>query len=73
MFGYAFRKEDVKYRDLVEGAVECMKQDGTLKALYEKWYGGDIPADSPLITVYPGYGAPGFEGYDETPHDVVCK
>lgn len=73
MFGYAFRKEDVKYRDLVEGAVECMKQDGTLKALYEKWYGGDIPTDSPLITVYPGYGAPGFEGYDATPHDVVCK
>ncbi|WP_339114951.1 transporter substrate-binding domain-containing protein [Thioclava sp. GXIMD2076] len=73
MFGYAFRKEDVAYRDKVETALECMKEDGTLKKLYDKWYGGELPADSPLLTVYPGFGAPGFEGYDEKPHELDCK
>ncbi|WP_349295636.1 transporter substrate-binding domain-containing protein (plasmid) [Thioclava sp. 'Guangxiensis'] len=73
MFGYAFRKEDVAYRDKVETALECMKEDGTLKKLYDKWYGGELPADSPLLTVYPGFGAPGFEGYDEKTHELDCK
>ncbi|MCA0998084.1 substrate-binding periplasmic protein [Alloyangia pacifica] len=72
MFGYAFRYESEAYRDTVEGAIECMKADGTLKGLYEKWYGGDVAEDSPLVTVYPGYGAPGFKGYDETEHELTC-
>lgn len=72
MFGYAFRYESEAYRDTVEGAIECMKADGTLKGLYEKWYGGDVAEDSPLVTVYPGYGAPGFKGYDETKHELTC-
>lgn len=72
MFGYAFRYESKAYRDKVEGAIECMKTDGTLKGLYDKWYGGELAADSPLLTVFPGYGAPGFKGHDETPHELDC-
>ncbi|WP_112324279.1 substrate-binding periplasmic protein [Oceanibium sediminis] len=72
-FGYAFRYESEEYRDQVEAVIECMKQDGTLPALYEKWYGETAPEDSPLRTVYPGYGAPGFKGHNDTPHEVTCN
>ncbi|GGD10870.1 transporter substrate-binding domain-containing protein [Aureimonas glaciei] len=73
MFGYAFRYDSKDYRDKVENAIECMKTDGTLSALYTKWYGGEVPADSPLVTAYPGYGAPGFKGHDATPHTLTCN
>lgn len=72
-FGYAFRYESEDYRNVVEAVIECMKQDGTLVALYEKWYGEQAPEDSPLRTVYPGFGAPGFQGHDETPHELTCE
>lgn len=72
-FGYAFRYGDEAYRDKVEGAIECLKQDGTMAKLYEKWY-GEKPADgTALTTVYAGYGAPGFKGYDEKPHQLACN
>jgi polar amino acid transport system substrate-binding protein len=72
-FGYAFRYGDEAYRDKVEGAIECLKQDGTMAKLYEKWY-GEKPADgTALTTVYPGYGAPGFKGYDDKPHQLACN
>lgn len=71
-FGYAFRLEDAEYRNRVEGAIECMKRDGSLRALYEKWY-GEAPAEgSSLLTVYEGYGAPGFPGHDAAPHAPAC-
>ena len=72
-FGYAFRLDDVDYRNKVEAAIECMKQDGTLARLYEKWYGENPAADSPTVTVYPGWGASGFKNYDSTPHPLTCK
>lgn len=72
-FGYAFRYESEEYRNTVEAVIECMKQDGTLAALYEKWYNEPAAEDSPLRTVYPGYGAPGFKGHDETPHELTCS
>jgi polar amino acid transport system substrate-binding protein len=72
-FGYAFRNDSVELRNQVEGAIECLKQEGTLVALYEKWYGEKPAEGSPLSTVYPGYGAPGFTGYDEKPHELSCK
>ena len=71
-FGYAFRLEDADYRNKVEGVLECMKRDGSLKTMYEKWYGEAPAADSSLMTAYPGYGAPGFGGYDPTPHAAAC-
>lgn len=72
-FGYAFRLESTDYRNKVEAVIECMKQDGTLAALYEKWYGETAAEDSPLRKVFPGFGAPGFKGYDETPHELSCQ
>ena len=72
-FGYAFRLESVEYRNTVEMAIECMKKDGTLTKLYEKWYGSKVDPGSSISTIYPGYGPPGFKGYDDKPHELKCS
>ena len=72
-FSAAFRHEDVEYRNRVEDALECMKMDGTIARLHERWF-GDLPAEgSAAITVLEGYGEPGMEGYDPTPHPDGCS
>ncbi len=72
-FGIAFRKEDTAFRAKVELALECLKADGTLAKIYKKWFGTTPDAGSSTVTVYPGTGAPGFEGYDPTEHKNDCK
>lgn len=73
VWGAAFRKEDVALRNAVEEAFECMKLDGTIAALHEKWFGLKPEAGSAAVTVYPGYGVPGMDGYDPAPHTPKCK
>jgi polar amino acid transport system substrate-binding protein len=68
-----FRKDDVAMRNQVENVVECMKLDGFYARLSEHWLGVKPEAGSPPVTVYPGYGTPGFEGYDPTPHTPKCQ
>ncbi len=58
-----FRKDDVAMRNQVEDVVECMKLDGFFARLHERWLGVKAEAGSPAVTVFPGYGPPGFEGY----------
>ncbi|MDF2812880.1 MAG: amino acid transporter substrate-binding protein [Microvirga sp.] len=72
-FGIAFRKEDTAFRAQVEQAVECLKTDGTLAKIHEKWFGVAPDAASSTSKVYPGTGAPDFEGYDATERKAVCK
>jgi polar amino acid transport system substrate-binding protein len=72
-FGYAFRLEDAEYRNTVEIAIECMKKDGTLVKMYEKWYGSKPDAASSINNIYPGFGAPDFKNYDPKPHELSCK
>jgi polar amino acid transport system substrate-binding protein len=72
-FGYAFRLDDTDYRNTVEMAIECMKKDGTLVKMYEKWYGAKPDAASSINTIFPGYGAPDFKNYDAKPHELACK
>lgn len=72
-FGLAFRKDDKDFRAKVEAAMECMKQDGTMAEIYKKWFGVDPEADSSVVKIYPGYGAPDFEGYDSAKHEMACK
>ncbi|AJG20706.1 ABC transporter amino acid-binding protein [Cupriavidus basilensis] len=72
-FGYAFRPDDVAYRNKVDEALKCMKLDGTLRKMYVKWYGTAPGKGSAADTVYPGYGAPGFKGYDPHPHTPQCN
>lgn len=72
-FGYAFRLDSEQYRNKVDDVIKCMKKDGTMSRLYEKWYGTAPEAGSAVTTVYPGYGAPGFKGYVETSPEPACN
>ncbi|MGQ9566447.1 MAG: transporter substrate-binding domain-containing protein [Anaerolineae bacterium] len=50
---WAFRKGD-PLRDAVNEVLNGMKRDGTLAAIYKKWFGQDPPAGSSVVTVYEG-------------------
>ena len=73
VWGMPFRKEDVALRNKVELVIECLKLDGTMVAMHEKWF-GETPAEgSAAITPLPGFGEPDFEGYEEDDHALACS
>ncbi|MEL6521608.1 MAG: transporter substrate-binding domain-containing protein [Pseudomonadota bacterium] len=72
VFAIPFPKGAEDLRAKVEGALECLKTDGTIASLSEKWFGVTPAADSAAMTVYPGFGVPGLPGYVETEHAVEC-
>jgi len=63
VFAMPFRKDDVEMRNKVEEAIECMKLDGTIAALSEKWFGVTPAEGSAAVTVFDGYGIPDAEGH----------
>jgi len=67
------RKDSTELRKQIENAVECMKLDGTIAAMHEKWFGTKPAAGSAAVTVFPGYGVPGMPGYDPTEHTPSCN
>lgn len=67
-----FRKDNAELRNAVENVLECMKQDGTVAKLSEKWFGSKPAADDAENTVFPGYGVPGLPGHDATAHTPNC-
>ena len=69
----AFRKDDPTLRNSVDEAIECLKLNGTLPKLYQKWFGHAPAGDSATVTVYAGYGVPGMTGYDPKDHKPSCK
>ena len=71
-FGFAFRYESKEYRNKVEEAIECMKLDGTLVKLHEKWYGQKPEEGTAIEAVYFGYGAPTFKGFEPAAHVPKC-
>ncbi|SKA27083.1 transporter substrate-binding domain-containing protein [Consotaella salsifontis] len=73
VWGMPFRKDSVDLRNEVERAIECMKIDGTMKAMSEKWFGVTPEEGSTAITPIKGYGQPGFPGYVEDDHTPACK
>lgn len=73
VFAIPFRKDDVAMRNQVEGVIECMKRDGFFAKLSEKWFGVAPQTGGAAVTVFPGYGTPGFEGYDPTQHTPKCS
>jgi polar amino acid transport system substrate-binding protein len=73
VWGAAFRKDDAKMRNAFEEALECMKMDGTVGKLAEKWFGSKEAGGPAAVTVYPGYGVPGMDGHDPKTHKPNCK
>lgn len=72
VFAMPFRKDDTKTRNLVEAALECMKLDGTMAKLSEKWFGVTPAEGSAAVTVYEGYGIPGMQGHEASGHTPAC-
>lgn len=66
------RKESTVLRAEIENAIECMKKDGTIAAMHEKWFGTKAAPGSAAVTVFPGTGVPGMPGYDATPREPKC-
>ena len=73
VWGAAFRKDSDALRKTVENAVECMKLDGTIAKMHEKWFGIKPAPGSAAVTVFAGYGVPGMPGYDPTEHKPDCN
>jgi polar amino acid transport system substrate-binding protein len=67
------RKDSAELRKTLENAIECMKLDGTIAAMHEKWFGIKPAPGSAAVTVFPGYGVPGMAGYDPTEHKPECN
>jgi len=68
----AFRKDSKELLGQVENAIECMKKDGTIAAMHERWFGIKPAACSAAATIFPGTGVPGMPGYDATPREAKC-
>jgi polar amino acid transport system substrate-binding protein len=67
-----FRRDSAELRNAVENALECMKRDGTVAQLSEKWFGSKPGPDDAENVVFPGYGVPGLPGHDATPREPRC-
>ena len=67
------RKDSTEMRKTIENAIECIKLDGTMAKLHEKWFGLAPAPGSAAVTVFPGYGVPDMPGYDPTPHTPACS
>lgn len=72
VWALAFRKDDQAGRDRLSTALKCLKQNGTVASLAQKWFGFTPAAGSAAATVGEGQGVPGLEGYDPTPVKLQC-
>ena len=68
-----FRKDDVEGRAKISMVIKCMKVDGTMGKLHEKWFGEKAAPDSSAMKPVVGTGVPGFAGYDPTPVTLKCS
>jgi polar amino acid transport system substrate-binding protein len=72
VWGMPFRKGDEALRAKVEAVIECLKIDGTIAQLHEKWFGVAPPAGSAAVTPIKGFGEPGYAGYVDDDHTPSC-
>src|SRR6185369_5765835 len=56
VWGAAFRKDSKELLGQVENAIECMKKDGTIAGMHEKWFGTKPGPGSAAVTIFPGTG-----------------
>lgn len=73
VWALAFRADDVAGRDAASMALKCLKKDGTLARLGDKWFGIGKPGpDSALVKIAAGHGVPDTPGYDARPVTPKC-
>ena len=68
----AFHATSVEMRKKFEKVMECMKADGTIAKIHEKWTGQKPVAGGAAYKVVAGIGVPGFGNYDSTPSNSGC-
>jgi polar amino acid transport system substrate-binding protein len=73
VWAIALRKDSAALRNTLDVALECLKTDGTIAKLHEKWFGTKPDPGSAAVTVFAGYGVPDMAGYDPTMHQATCK
>lgn len=73
VFAVPVRKDNAALRKEIELVIECMKKDGVIAKLHEKWFGTTPGPESAVVKVYPGLGVPDMPGYDPTPHEMSCS
>lgn len=71
-WGTPFRQDSGALRNQVEDVLTCMKRDGTIARLSERWFGNAPGPDQAERMEFPGYGPPGLPGYDPTPQNPRC-
>ena len=69
---FAFDTSNAELRAKFEKVIECMKADGTVAEIHEKWTGQKPVEGGAAYKVEPGIGVPGMPGYDETPSGSGC-
>jgi polar amino acid transport system substrate-binding protein len=72
VWAIALRKDEVALRDILDEALECLKTDGTISKLHQKWFGIAPAPGSAAVMPFPGHGVPGFAGYDAATHELKC-
>jgi polar amino acid transport system substrate-binding protein len=72
VWSLAFRLDDKEGRDRISNALKCLKQDGTVSKLAQKWFDFTPAPGSVAITVGVGQGVPNMPGYDPTPVNLKC-
>lgn len=73
VWALALRHDDEAGREAVSRAIKCLKGNGTLASLAQKWFGFTPGADSAAVKITPGYGVPGMPGYLDTPVTLDCR
>ena len=68
-----FRLESADLRGQVDDALKCMKQDGTVARLSQKWFGTAPAANDLEHVVAPGHGIADLPGHDPDAPDPDCE
>jgi polar amino acid transport system substrate-binding protein len=71
-WGTPFRQDSGALRNQVEDVLTCMKRDGFIARLSERWFGNRPGPDQAEVMEFPGYGPPGLPGWDATPQNPRC-
>jgi len=71
-WGTPFRRDSGALRNQVEDVLTCMKRDGFIARISERWFGDAPGPDQAERVEFPGYGPPDLPGYDATPQNPRC-
>lgn len=66
------RTDQAALRAAIDGAIECLKRDGTLAGLHQRWFGLLPSPSSATVRIFPGAGVPDLPGHDPTAHQPTC-